>query len=42
MPGDPNIPDGFDVYTLVLLRRPGDALPGIVQAVGERRAMPED
>lgn len=25
MPGDPNIPDAFDVYTLVLLRRPADA-----------------
>jgi len=26
MPRDPNIPDAFDVYTLVLLRRPGDAV----------------
>ena len=25
MPGDPNVPDAFDVYTLVLLRRPADA-----------------
>ena len=25
MPRDPNIPDAFDVYTLVLLRRPDDA-----------------
>ena len=25
MPRDPNIPDFFDVYTLVLLRRPVDA-----------------
>lgn len=25
MPGDPNIPDAFEVYTLVLLRRPSDA-----------------
>ena len=25
MPRDPNIPDEFDVYTLVLLRRPADA-----------------
>ena len=25
MPRDPNIPDEFDVYTLVLLRRPKDA-----------------
>jgi uncharacterized protein YciI len=25
MPHDPNIPDAFDVYTLVLLRRPADA-----------------
>ncbi len=25
MPRDPNIPDAFDVYTLVLLRRPVEA-----------------
>ena len=25
MPRDPNIPDAFDVYTVVLLRRPVDA-----------------
>ena len=25
MPRDPNIPDAFDVFTLVLLRRPADA-----------------
>jgi uncharacterized protein YciI len=25
MPRDPNIPDEFDVYTMVLLRRPDDA-----------------
>jgi len=25
MPRDPNVPDAFDVYTLVLLRRPDDA-----------------
>lgn len=25
MPRDPNIPDSFDVYTVVLLRRPADA-----------------
>jgi len=25
MPRDPNIPDAFQVYTLVLLRRPADA-----------------
>ncbi|HEY4634678.1 MAG TPA: YciI family protein [Candidatus Limnocylindrales bacterium] len=25
MPRDPNVPDAFDVYTLVLLRRPHDA-----------------
>jgi uncharacterized protein len=25
MPRDPNIPDSFDVYTLVLLRRPANA-----------------
>jgi uncharacterized protein YciI len=24
MPRDPNVPDAFDVYTLVLLRRPAD------------------
>jgi uncharacterized protein len=25
MPRDPNVPEAFDVYTLVLLRRPADA-----------------
>ena len=25
MPHDPNVPDAFDVYTMVLLRRPSDA-----------------
>ena len=25
MPRDPNIPDAFDVYTVVILRRPADA-----------------
>jgi uncharacterized protein YciI len=25
MPRDPNVPDAFDVYTMVLLRRPADA-----------------
>lgn len=25
MPRDPNVPDAFDVYTVVLLRRPADA-----------------
>jgi len=25
MPRDPNVPDAFDVYTLVLLRRPAEA-----------------
>ena len=25
MPGDPNIPDAFDVYTVVVLRRPAGA-----------------
>jgi uncharacterized protein YciI len=25
MPRDPNVPDAFDVYTVVLLRRPDDA-----------------
>jgi uncharacterized protein YciI len=27
MPRDPNIPDAFDVFTVVLLRRPPDAPP---------------
>ena len=27
MPRDPNVPDAFDVYTLVLLRRPANAPP---------------
>ena len=31
MPRDPNIPDEFDVYTLVLLRRPQDA-PNMTEA----------
>ena len=31
MPRDPNIPDAFDVYTLVLLRRAADA-PGMSDA----------
>ena len=31
MPRDPNIPDAFDVFTLVLLRRPSDA-PGMSDA----------
>ena len=25
MPRDPNVPDAFDVYTVVMLRRPADA-----------------
>lgn len=25
MPSDPNIPDAFDVFTVVVLRRPADA-----------------
>ena len=25
MPRDPNVPDAFDVYTVVVLRRPSDA-----------------
>ena len=25
MPGDPNVPDAFDVYTVVVLRRPDSA-----------------
>jgi uncharacterized protein YciI len=31
MPRDPNIPDAFDVYTIVLLRRPPNA-PGFTEA----------
>ena len=31
MPGDPNIPDAFDVYTVVVLRRPAD-VPEISEA----------
>ena len=31
MPRDPNVPDEFDVYTLVLLRRPADA-PALPEA----------
>lgn len=27
MPRDPNVPDWFDVYTVVILRRPPDAPP---------------
>jgi uncharacterized protein len=34
MPRDPNVPDEFDVYTLVLLRRPPDA-PQMSEAVLE-------
>ncbi|MET1058609.1 MAG: hypothetical protein ABWX84_03375 [Nocardioides sp.] len=48
MPRDPNIPDAFDVYTVVLLRRP-DAELDVLQArhlayrpVGDRRSMPDD
>ena len=35
MPRDPNIPAAFDVYTLVLLRRPADA-PQLPEAELER------
>jgi hypothetical protein len=31
MPADPHVPDEFDVYTVVVLRRPADA-PAMTQA----------
>ena len=31
MPHDPNVPDAFDVYTVVVLRRPADA-PALSEA----------
>jgi uncharacterized protein YciI len=38
MPRDPNIPDAFDVYTLVLLRRPADAPQMSDEALDELQA----
>ena len=38
MPRDPNIPDAFDVYTLVLLRRPADAPEMSDEALDELQA----
>ena len=42
MPRDPNIPDAFDVYTLVLLDRRSLPFPAADGPVGDRRAMPDD
>ena len=38
MPRDPNIPDEFDVYTLVILRRPPNAPPMSDEALDELQA----
>ncbi len=38
MPRDPNIPDAFDVYTLVLLRRPANAPQMSDEALDELQA----
>ena len=38
MPRDPNVPDYFDVYTLVLLRRPADAPQLSDEALDELQA----
>ena len=38
MPRDPNIPDAFDVYTMVLLRRPADAPAMSDEALDELQA----
>jgi uncharacterized protein YciI len=38
MPRDPNIPDAFDVYTLVLLRRPPNAPQMSDEALDELQA----
>ena len=38
MPRDPNIPELFDVYTLVLLRRPADAPQMTDEALDELQA----
>jgi len=47
MPRDPNIPDAFDVYTLVLgvfawwVAAGTLSFPGGAGVVGERRSMPD-
>jgi uncharacterized protein len=38
MPPDPNVPDAFDVYTMVLLRRPPDAPAMSDEALDELQA----
>jgi uncharacterized protein len=38
MPRDPNVPDAFDVYTMVLLRRPADAPQMSEEALDELQA----
>ena len=38
MPRDPNVPDAFDVYTMVLLRRPPDAPQMSDEALDELQA----
>jgi uncharacterized protein YciI len=38
MPRDPNVPDAFDVYTMVLLRRPADAPQMSDEALDELQA----
>ena len=38
MPRDPNVPDAFDVYTMVLLRRPADAPQMSDKALDELQA----
>jgi hypothetical protein len=38
MPRDPNIPDAFDVYTMVLLRRPLDAPQMTEEALDDLQA----
>jgi uncharacterized protein YciI len=38
MPRDPNIPDSFDVFTMVLLRRPSDAPEMSDEALDELQA----
>lgn len=38
MPRDPNVPDAFDVYTMVLLRRPADAPEMSEEALDELQA----
>ena len=38
MPRDPNVPDAFDVYTMVLLRRPPDAPRMSDEALDELQA----